>query len=124
MPAHLRLARPRAGIKPAPTDPICNYLAEGGHSPFYLADAKFSPAMPIDNFQPLFQVHAAIIVVTAEAGRKAFFKDGVGIHQADRPPREVMSRPAVAVDPIDHESVIIAGDPVPNPFVFQGQIRA
>ncbi len=80
--------------------------------------------MPVDNFQPFFQVHAAIVMVTAEPRREAFFKDGVGIHQADRPPREVMSRSAVAVDPIDNESLIIARDSVPNPLVFQGQIRA
>lgn len=76
--------------------------------------------MPVDNFQPFFKVYTAIVMVTAEAWAEAFFKDGVGIHQADRPPRDVVSRSAVAVDPIDHERLIIAGDPVPNPLVFQG----
>jgi hypothetical protein len=76
--------------------------------------------MAVDNFQPLFQVHTAIIVVTAQAGSEAFFKDGVGIHKANRPPRDVMSRSALAVDPINHERVIIARNTVGNPLVFQG----
>jgi hypothetical protein len=80
--------------------------------------------MAVDNFQPFFEIHAAIVVVAAKARRKAFLENAVGTHQADRPPWDMMPRSAVAVDAIDHESLVIARDPVPNSLVFQGQIRA
>jgi hypothetical protein len=80
--------------------------------------------MAVDNSQPFFEIHATIVMVTAKARRKAFLENGVGTHQADRPPRDMMPRSAVAVDAVDHERVFIATDPVPNPLVFQGQIRA
>ena len=80
--------------------------------------------MRADDFQPSVQVDITGVVVLIDPWAYTFFEDCVGIDQTDRPPRHVMSFPAITVDSIDQKRRVIARHSVQYALILQGQIRA